>query len=73
MLLQHSSLVGTRREYSVEYAVFGSSSYSNYFVRFNYKPNITKRNRILNNRTKVLKQKAKTLLPFNIRILCMKL
>uniref|UniRef100_A0A1I7WJE5 CUB domain-containing protein n=1 Tax=Heterorhabditis bacteriophora TaxID=37862 RepID=A0A1I7WJE5_HETBA len=54
MLQQHSSLAGTRREYSVEYAVFGGSSYSNYFVRLslpfnldlwlftNYKPNTTK-------------------------------
>uniref|UniRef100_A0A1I7XNF4 Clathrin_bdg domain-containing protein n=1 Tax=Heterorhabditis bacteriophora TaxID=37862 RepID=A0A1I7XNF4_HETBA len=33
MLQQHSSLAGTRREYSVEYAVFGGSSCSNYFVR----------------------------------------
>uniref|UniRef100_A0A1I7WMB7 Lactamase_B domain-containing protein n=1 Tax=Heterorhabditis bacteriophora TaxID=37862 RepID=A0A1I7WMB7_HETBA len=32
MKKQHSSLVGTRRECSVEYAVFGGSSYSNYFV-----------------------------------------
>uniref|UniRef100_A0A1I7XEL5 Histone deacetylase n=1 Tax=Heterorhabditis bacteriophora TaxID=37862 RepID=A0A1I7XEL5_HETBA len=31
MLQQHSSLVGTRREYCVEYAVFGDSSCSNYF------------------------------------------
>uniref|UniRef100_A0A1I7XV65 START domain-containing protein n=1 Tax=Heterorhabditis bacteriophora TaxID=37862 RepID=A0A1I7XV65_HETBA len=52
--VQHSSLAGTRREYSVKYAVFGGSSYSNYFVRLslpfnldlwlftNYKPNTTK-------------------------------
>uniref|UniRef100_A0A1I7WFX9 Anoctamin n=1 Tax=Heterorhabditis bacteriophora TaxID=37862 RepID=A0A1I7WFX9_HETBA len=52
--LHHSSLVGTCREYSVEYAAFGGSSYSNYFVRLslplnldlrlftNYKPNTTK-------------------------------
>uniref|UniRef100_A0A1I7X7J6 Uncharacterized protein n=1 Tax=Heterorhabditis bacteriophora TaxID=37862 RepID=A0A1I7X7J6_HETBA len=26
LLQQHSSLAGTRREYSVEYAVFGGSS-----------------------------------------------
>uniref|UniRef100_A0A1I7X3U3 Uncharacterized protein n=1 Tax=Heterorhabditis bacteriophora TaxID=37862 RepID=A0A1I7X3U3_HETBA len=36
MLQQHSCVVGTRREFSVEYAVFGGSSYSNYFVRFDY-------------------------------------
>uniref|UniRef100_A0A1I7WY72 Aa_trans domain-containing protein n=1 Tax=Heterorhabditis bacteriophora TaxID=37862 RepID=A0A1I7WY72_HETBA len=33
MLQQRFSLVGTRKEYSVKYAVFGGSSYSNYFMR----------------------------------------
>uniref|UniRef100_A0A1I7WXP3 Transmembrane protein n=1 Tax=Heterorhabditis bacteriophora TaxID=37862 RepID=A0A1I7WXP3_HETBA len=32
MLQQHSPFVGTHRKYSVEYAVFGGSSYSNYFA-----------------------------------------
>uniref|UniRef100_A0A1I7XHC6 Dystrophin n=1 Tax=Heterorhabditis bacteriophora TaxID=37862 RepID=A0A1I7XHC6_HETBA len=31
MFKQHSSLAGTRRKYSIEYAVFGGSSCSNYF------------------------------------------
>uniref|UniRef100_A0A1I7WEB8 LAGLIDADG_2 domain-containing protein n=1 Tax=Heterorhabditis bacteriophora TaxID=37862 RepID=A0A1I7WEB8_HETBA len=54
-MLQHCfPLVGTRRKYSVEYVVFGGSSYSNYFMRLslplnldlwlftNYRPKTTK-------------------------------
>uniref|UniRef100_A0A1I7XU89 USP domain-containing protein n=1 Tax=Heterorhabditis bacteriophora TaxID=37862 RepID=A0A1I7XU89_HETBA len=39
MLHQHSFLVGTRREYSVEYVDLGGSSCPNYFVRLNFDEN----------------------------------